>query len=86
MRIYKIESSKSKKIFGCEYEHLIHIDAYRIDDEKELVTLGWEEMIANKKNLILIEWPERVSGIIPENTLLVKLSHEGEKTREIKIR
>lgn len=81
MRIYKIDDKKLGKIF----EHLIHIDAYRIEDEKELFTLGWEEMLKNEKNLILIEWPEKVSGIIPESAIHVKILHKGERIREIEI-
>ncbi len=85
MRIYKIDEVKSQKIFGRVFEHLIHIDAYRIDDEKELLTLGWQEMLKEKNNLILIEWPERAGGIIPKNSINVSLSHKGEKVREIEI-
>ena len=85
MRIYKIDEKNSQKIFGFKYEHLIHIDAYRIEKENELLTLGWQEMLKEKKNLILIEWPEKVSGLIPKNAISVKLKHKGEKTREIEV-
>src|SRR5690606_8098744 len=56
------------KIYQIDYQgfkNLIHIDAYRLEKESELLHLGWEEMVSEPENLILIEWPENVAGIIP---------------------
>ena len=75
MKQYEIKNGKHKQ--------LIHIDAYRLNSHKELVTLGWEELISNPKNLILIEWPEKVEEIIPKHTKKIKLSHRSEYEREI---
>ncbi len=51
------------------FEKLIHIDAYRLERKEELEYLGWDELIENPKNLILIEWPEQVEGItLPQAT------------------
>lgn len=70
---------------GLEWEKLIHIDAYRLSKESELLRLGWEENIENKKNLIIIEWPENVKKIIPKEALWVKFTHKGETERLIEI-
>ena len=43
-----------------KFANLIHIDAYRIEDSDELLSLRWREIISDPRNLILIEWPERV--------------------------
>lgn len=56
---------------GQKWKHLIHIDAYRIEDERELLNLGWQEMIQDPNNLILIEWPEKVSGCMPKHHKLI---------------
>lgn len=47
------------------FTYLTHIDAYRIEDEAELRILGWEELLLHRGRLIVIEWPERVAGLIP---------------------
>lgn len=65
------------------FKNLIHIDAYRLDKESELLHLGWEKIIEEPENLILLEWPERVSGIIPESARCVCLKFIDETTREI---
>ena len=62
---YKIPNKKSS------FETLVHIDAYRLESGKELERLGWKEIIENPKNIVVIEWPEMVSGIIPKNAIMV---------------
>jgi len=51
-----------------------HIDAYRIEKEEEMLNLGWLKIISDPKNLICIEWPENISGIMPEHTM-IKFEH-----------
>jgi len=65
------------------FAQLVHIDAYRLNSHKELLNLGWEELISNPKNLILIEWPERVEEIIPKTAYKIFLAHKNENEREI---
>lgn len=77
MKIYELKRKK--------WKHLIHIDAYRLEKESELLKLGWEEIIADKSNIILIEWPEKVNKIIPKSAVLIQLKHVNDKTREISI-
>jgi tRNA threonylcarbamoyladenosine biosynthesis protein TsaE len=72
----------SKKSFlGARFSNLIHIDAYRLVHESELIKLGWNEILADQKNLIFLEWPERIPGIIPKKTHTVSLEHKGEHRR-----
>lgn len=67
------------------WQHLIHIDAYRLDDESELLDLGWEGIVARPENIILIEWADRVKSILPRSAYRVVLSHVNEATRQIEI-
>ncbi len=76
---------KRYAIQDARYDFLIHIDAYRLNSEAELEKLGWAELLADPKNLILIEWPERVLGIIPEHAHRISLSHKSEDEREMEI-
>jgi tRNA threonylcarbamoyladenosine biosynthesis protein TsaE len=76
-KIYKTENSP--------FENLIHIDAYRLENSKELSVLSWQEQVSNPKNLILIEWPERVVDILPENHAKIMFKFISETEREIEI-
>lgn len=75
MKIYQTNSIVFKK--------LIHIDAYRLEKEDELFGLGWEEILNNKENLIIVEWPEKVKICLPKETIWIKLGHVDEETRTI---
>lgn len=77
MKIYQIQNSKLK------FRNLVHIDAYRLEREEELLHLGWEEIISEPENLIFIEWPENVPGIIPESARKIFFKFVDENTREI---
>ncbi len=79
MKRYEIPKSKSEGIFST----LIHIDAYRLESSRELERLGWAELIVDPKNLIIIEWPEKVPELIKQEAYVVSLSHVDETHRSI---
>ncbi len=68
------------------FKKLIHIDTYRIDLQDELVRLGWAENVADRGNLIAVEWPENIPDLLPENTIHIYFTHVNETTREIEIK
>jgi tRNA threonylcarbamoyladenosine biosynthesis protein TsaE len=76
-KIYELTDKK--------FTHLIHIDAYRIEKSEELLHLGWQDIISDPGNLILIEWPERVADIMPEHIKLSLKTLENETSREIEV-
>ena len=58
---------KIYQLRGQSWERLVHIDAYRLKGAAELYALGWDELIADPRNLIVIEWPENVESAIPKD-------------------
>ncbi len=74
---------KIYKLDNPHYTHLIHIDAYRLEREQEILSLGWNEIIADPKNLIMIEWPEKVAGVMPEYTKYINFTFINDTTRDI---
>ncbi len=71
---------------GQRWANLYHIDAYRLSGAKDLKTLGWLEILKDKKNLVVVEWAERVKAALPKDTLWLKFDHLGEDKRKIKIK
>jgi tRNA threonylcarbamoyladenosine biosynthesis protein TsaE len=68
---------------------LIHIDAYRIEDETEIDALKLTEYIDNPHALICIEWPQKIPHYIKTLServamVAVRLHHRGEQ-RDIEI-
>lgn len=76
---------KSYIVKDPRYAKLVHIDAYRLESEEEIRRLGWEAIMSDPANLILIEWPEKIPEVIPARALRVTLTHSDESTREIQI-
>jgi tRNA threonylcarbamoyladenosine biosynthesis protein TsaE len=66
----------------CHLSLVHHIDTYRIES-KDLLNLGWEEMIQEKNSIILLEWPERVRDILPAHAKTIFFSHQKGDAREI---
>jgi tRNA threonylcarbamoyladenosine biosynthesis protein TsaE len=81
-KIYKIED---KTALGAGYTHLIHIDAYRLENSNEMSALGFDEILEKPENLVFIEWPERISQAIPKNAQILHFRFVNEKTREITV-
>ena len=46
------------------WKKLVHIDCYRLNSATDLEKLGIKEIIADAKNLILVEWPECVRPLL----------------------
>jgi tRNA threonylcarbamoyladenosine biosynthesis protein TsaE len=71
---------------GAPWKHLVHIDAYRLEGETELRTIGWERTATDPGNLIMVEWPEQVGLGVPERAVWVEFETVDETTRKILIK
>jgi tRNA threonylcarbamoyladenosine biosynthesis protein TsaE len=59
---------------------IYHLDLYRLETEKELATLGLEEMIAEPDALVLVEWGERFESIVSRMDVEIAMEHgEGDE-------
>jgi len=67
------------------YRNFYHIDCYRIKSYKDILALDFKEMISNPKNIVLIEWAEKIRKILPKDTIWIKFKIISDKEREIKI-
>jgi tRNA threonylcarbamoyladenosine biosynthesis protein TsaE len=77
-RVYRLKS-KNYKLF-------IHIDAYRIEKSGEIMDLGFKDLVSDSKNIILIEWADRIKSILPKNCVRIKFEHAGKNKRKIAIK
>jgi len=64
---------------------IYHIDAYRLDDEKQFAQLGFEDMIT-PGSIVLIEWADKVPNCLTGvDAININLSHVSETQRKIQI-
>lgn len=61
----------------ARFGSLVHMDAYRIEDEGELAPLRFEELLREKGTLIIIEWPEKIKTKIPKTASRYRITHDG---------
>lgn len=79
LNIYEIKNHN-------KIENLIHIDTYRLKNEEELIGIGAEDYLGDKKTVCIIEWPEKITNILKnKKTKEIKIEHLGGDERKIEI-
>ncbi len=68
---------KSYQTQNAVFKTLIHMDAYRLEGEENLEVLRLEEDFKSSHTLMIIEWPEIIESIIPENAIHVTIQHDN---------
>lgn len=64
---------KSYETTDGTFTSLVHMDAYRIEDDSELAPLNFSEVLTQPKTLLCIEWAERISASLPTRTIKMDL-------------
>jgi tRNA threonylcarbamoyladenosine biosynthesis protein TsaE len=64
--------------------NLYHIDLYRIDTQRELETLGLDDL-RSENSILLIEWGEKFPRLVRERDFEIALERESENGRRIRI-
>ena len=63
-----------------------HIDCYRIQKPQELLSLGFKKIIADPRNIVAIEWADRIRSIMPLNTIWLNFEFLTKKKRKIVVK
>jgi tRNA threonylcarbamoyladenosine biosynthesis protein TsaE len=62
---------------------LYHVDLYRIDTPRELETLGLDELVADERSLVLIEWGEKFPRLVAECDAEIRIERVSDTERSI---
>jgi len=63
---------------------VFHFDFYRIEHEEEVYDIGIEEYFY-QNSWSLVEWPEKIPNIIPEDAITIKINKNPDNTRTLEI-
>jgi len=63
-----------------------HFDCYRVQKTKELLGLGFKKIITNPKNIVAIEWADKVKKIIPQNAIWLRFEFIDKNKRKIVVK
>lgn len=66
---------------GKPFRRLIHIDAYRLESGSELAPLGFDGLMQDAGNLVLLEWPEKVADALskPSHHISIVAASDGSR-------
>lgn len=70
--------------YTAKRKPVYHFDFYRINTIGEAFDMGYEEYFYSG-DLCLVEWPEKVEPLLPEDTMVVKIEIVDENTRRFTI-
>ena len=59
---------------------LYHFDAYRLEGEKDLAELGYEDYFFGE-GICAVEWGDKVAGLIPDEALVIDIVRTDEDSR-----
>lgn len=60
---------------------MYHADLYRTGDIKEIREIGLSDMMSGKNSVTVIEWPEKMAELLPENTIHKTFLYDGDDNR-----
>jgi len=73
-------------VVARKYGYINHVDLYRLTSEEEARDIGIEEMLVDKNMITLIEWPEIINNLLPEDSVKIYFEYIDENTRKIAIK
>src|SRR3989344_3561620 len=76
---------KKFPIFNSQFSNFFHIDCYRLKKEKELLALGFKEIISDPRNIVAIEWADKAKKTLPKKVILLKFKFLNKNIRKITI-
>lgn len=79
---YSLVNSYESPMYGKIY----HFDLYRIESEEEAYDIGIEEMLYGD-GMCFIEWPEKISELLPDNVIwsYIRVNQDQSRTLTIDI-
>lgn len=69
------------------YSNFYHVDLYRLEEnmKEEVRNLGLEDIWKDPKNIVVIEWVDKIKNSLPQNSISVKFENLGGERRKISI-
>ena len=69
--------------YDAEKSPVYHVDLYRLDNESQLINIGWDDLLAERA-IVIVEWPERAGNRMPDNHLHIDIEYvDGDPARRV---
>jgi tRNA threonylcarbamoyladenosine biosynthesis protein TsaE len=80
LKVYAIKSSKEK------IRRIYHVDCYRLEDQADILKLGFKEWIADQEGVVMIEWADKIKNILPAKRIDIYFKIRGTNSRKMIIK
>lgn len=91
LECWNVEEEGASPTFGLVHHHTVrreldgthevrHMDLYRLENEEEAERSGIAEMLSDNA-LNLVEWPERIPGLMPSDAWLLRIEVNADQSR-----
>jgi tRNA threonylcarbamoyladenosine biosynthesis protein TsaE len=75
LKHFKITKPQTNSKFTDFY----HIDCYRLKDSKDVLELDFKKIISDPKNIIAVEWPEKIKNALPKKIISINCDYQKNK-------
>ncbi|MFA5249304.1 MAG: tRNA (adenosine(37)-N6)-threonylcarbamoyltransferase complex ATPase subunit type 1 TsaE [Candidatus Paceibacterota bacterium] len=65
------------------FDNFYHFDCYRLSGPKDILDMGFKEILSSPGNVVVLEWAERVKDILPQGTIWLKFDFLSQNKRKI---
>ena len=67
-------------------QNFYHIDLYRIEEIDELMESELNEIFENHKNIVIIEWADKLHNLMPKDSIKIEIKYVSEKERAFNLK
>ena len=71
-------------VLASRYKNFYHLDCYRIEGSKDILSLGFKDILSDPQNIVAVEWADKISKLL-KRFVLIRFKFIGEKRRELTI-
>ncbi|OGH08255.1 MAG: tRNA (adenosine(37)-N6)-threonylcarbamoyltransferase complex ATPase subunit type 1 TsaE [Candidatus Levybacteria bacterium RBG_13_35_9] len=72
--------------YKIDDRNFYHIDLYRTQAKQDLLGVGIDEILKDNKNIVCVEWAEKLFDLIPRKRMDIKFKYLRNDEREIGIK
>lgn len=68
------------------FKNFYHLDLYRLASHNDASELGFSEIFQDRENVVVIEWADKISSLLPPQTKFIEFRHISQNKRSIVFR
>jgi tRNA threonylcarbamoyladenosine biosynthesis protein TsaE len=76
---------KTYQTTDTEIKQFVHLDAYRLEESKELSNIGFDKTLLQPGSLVFVEWPEKVPEYALKADLKIEFAVISEDKRKVTV-